>query len=152
MDKKRRRQQKIIQIITENEISNQFELQAELRQANEEVTQATLSRDLFELGIVKVPGKQKMYRYTFPQSKTQNNTQKWDQLALLFKNFVTGYESAANLLVVKTMPGNASGVAQAIDSLNLEGMLGSIAGDDTILIIARTPEDVEKIAENFDNL
>ncbi|MCI0513677.1 arginine repressor [candidate division KSB1 bacterium] len=152
MDKKHRRQQKITQIITESEISNQFELQAELRQASEEVTQATLSRDLFELGIVKVPGIQKMYRYAFPQSKIQNTTQKWDQLALLFKNFVIGYESAGNLLVVKTMPGNASGVAQAIDSLNLEGTLGSIAGDDTILIIARTAEDVEKIGENFDNL
>lgn len=152
MDKKHRRQQKITQIITESEISNQFELQAELRQASEEVTQATLSRDLFELGIVKVPGIQKMYRYAFPQSKIQNTTQKWDQLALLFKNFVIGYESAGNLLVVKTMPGNASGVAQAIDSLNMEGTLGSIAGDDTILIIARTAEDVEKIGENFDNL
>ncbi len=152
MDKKKRRHQKIRLIIDEKEISNQFELQAELRAQDEEVTQATLSRDLFELGIIKVPGNQKMYRYALPQSRPENHTKNWHQFSMEFNNFVTRFEAVNNLLVIKTLPGNASGVALAIDNLNMDGMLGSIAGDDTIVIIARTAEDVEKIVERFEKL
>lgn len=152
MDKKRRRHQKIQQIIEEKEVSNQFELQAELRQLGEEVTQATLSRDLFELGIIKTPGNQKMYKYSFPPTKTENKSKRWNQFVLEFNNFVTSFEAAGNLLVVRTLPGNASGVALAIDNLHFEGMLGSIAGDDTVLIIGKTVEHVERIVEKFETI
>lgn len=152
MDKKKRRHQKIRLIIVEKEISNQFELQADLRSRDEEVTQATLSRDLFELGIIKIPGNQKMYRYALPQQRPENNNKNWHQFAMEFNNFVTRFEATNNLLVIKTLPGNASGVALAIDNLNLDGMLGSIAGDDTIVIIGRTTEDIEKIVQQFEKL
>jgi len=152
MDKKRRRHQKIQQIIVDKEISNQFELQAELRELGEEVTQATLSRDLFELGIIKTPGNRKMYKYSFPPSKTENIAKRWNQFVLEFNNFVTSFEAAGNLLITRTSPGNASGVALAIDNLQLDGVIGSIAGDDTILIIGRTPEDIERVVEKFEKI
>lgn len=152
MDKKKRRHQKIQSIIAEKEISNQFELQTELRNLGEEVTQATLSRDLFELGIIKTPGSQKMYKYSLPPEKSDNKVKRWNQFILEFNNFVTSFEATGNLLVARTLPGNASGVALAIDDLKLEGMLGSIAGDDTVLIIGRTPEDIKKIAKKFKEL
>lgn len=152
MDKKKRRHQKIQQIIADREISNQFELQTELRQLGDEVTQATLSRDLFELGIIKIPGNQKMYKYSFPPSKSENIAKRWNQFILEFNNFVTGFEITGNMLVARTTPGNASGVALAIDNLQLEGILGSIAGDDTILIIGRTADDIEKVVEKFEQI
>ena len=152
MDKKRRRHQKIKQIIVEKEISNQFELQSELQKMGEEVTQATLSRDLFELGIIKTPGNQKMYRYSFPQPKAENRAKRWSQFALEFNSFVTNLEPAGNLLVIKTLPGNASGVALAIDNLSIDYILGSIAGDDTILIIGRKPDDISRLVNEFEKL
>jgi len=143
-----RRQKKILELVEQNVIRTQEELAEALKNAGFDVTQATVSRDIKELGLVKIPFKKDSYRYALPQKTV--SAASVERLKRLFADAVSSYEQSENLIVIKTLPGAAQGVASAIDQVSFPEILGTIAGDDTILIIARNRDDVSKLLTRFD--
>lgn len=140
---KKIRQQKILELIKAFEIDTQEELCEKLKELGFIVTQATVSRDIKELDIVKTSGQTKKYKYGIQAAQTQNDA----GMFLLFKTSVTKVTCAQNLVVVKTISGNANAVAAAIEKLHIPEIIGCVAGDDTILFVASTVSDAEKIEE-----
>jgi transcriptional regulator of arginine metabolism len=128
-------------------VGSQAELQAALQQRNIHVSQATLSRDMKELGMVKTPLADQQYRYVVPEEAAQQR--RYDRLQLAFRHFVHSYDHAGNLVVVKTSPGTAHAVAVDLDAMQWDDMLGTIAGDDTILIVMRSVRAVKQLHERF---
>ncbi|MBM7097274.1 MULTISPECIES: transcriptional regulator AhrC/ArgR [Alteribacter] len=137
---------KIREIITNNEVETQDDLVAFLRNAGFNVTQATVSRDIKELHLVKVPMMDGRYKYSLPADQRFNPLQKLKRA--LMDSFVS-IEHTNNLIVMKTMPGNANAVGALIDNLDWNEVLGTICGDDTILIICRLETDTEPVSERF---
>lgn len=137
---------KIREIITSNDIETQDELVDELKNAGYNVTQATVSRDIKELHLVKVPLSDGRYKYSLPADQRFNPLQKLKRA--LVDAFVS-IDKAGHLLVMKCLPGNAMAIGALIDHLDWEEILGTICGDDTILIICRTEEQTETITERF---
>jgi transcriptional regulator of arginine metabolism len=146
---KNRRQKKILEAIAQKPIGTQGQLVEELRNAGFDATQATVSRDIRELGLVKTVGANGTSHYTFPEQtiSLQNN----DRLKRLFENSVISLDYSENLIVVKTHPGEAQGVASALDLANWEEIIGTVAGDDTILIIVKpkkaTPAVIKRLTD-----
>lgn len=137
---------KIREIIANEEIETQDDLVDRLRAAGFNVTQATVSRDIKELHLIKVPMADGRYKYSLPADQRFNPLQKLKRL--LIDSFVS-IDSASHLVVLKTMPGNAHAVAALIDNLDWEEIMGTVSGDDTILIICRTPEGAGVISQRF---
>ncbi|WP_053367075.1 transcriptional regulator AhrC/ArgR [Bacillus sp. FJAT-27245] len=137
---------KIREIITNNDIETQDDLVDELKGQGFNVTQATVSRDIKELHLVKVPLLDGRYKYSLPADQRFNPLQKLKRA--LMDAFVK-IDAAGHLLVMKTLPGNAMAIGALIDNLDWEEILGTICGDDTLLIICRTPEDTGAITERF---
>ena len=129
-----RRRQRIKEIIAEKEVNTQSELAKILSNEGYSVTQATVSRDIKELGLVKEKGRVLNYRYALPSAVYSFNSQ--DKVVVLLKSYILSVVSACNLIVIKTLEGHASACGMAIDKLEIEGVLGSVAGDDTVLIVA----------------
>ena len=144
---KRIRLQLLKKIISEQEVSDQIQLLKELRNSGIETTQATISRDLQELNVVKVRVKQGRYKYEILEKASESDLS--DQLRVVFDNFVDEIKATNNLIVIKTAPGNANSVAVIIDRLGLPEILGTIAGDDTILVIVDTDENRKRIENEF---
>ncbi|MCA1025543.1 transcriptional regulator ArgR [Cytobacillus kochii] len=137
---------KIRDLITNNDIETQDELVEELRNAGFNVTQATVSRDIKELHLVKVPLLDGRYKYSLPADQRFNPLQK------LKRNLMDAFvrlDSAGHLLVMKVLPGNAMAIGVLMDNLDWDEILGTICGDDTCLIICRTPEQAEVISKRF---
>jgi transcriptional regulator of arginine metabolism len=147
------RHQQIIDIIYRVPVRSQSELAIELRYAGHEVTQATLSRDLVELGAVKVrnPGGGLVYAVPgeggdrTPRSGVQQETLD-ARLTRLCEELLVSAEASANLVVLRTPPGAAQFLASAIDHSVLPGVLGCIAGDDTIMLVTRDPAGGTEVA------
>ena len=137
---------KIRDIIANNDIETQDELVDHLREAGYNVTQATISRDIKELHLVKVPLMDGKYKYSLPADQRFNPLQK---LKRNLKDAFVRIDSTSHLLVMKTLPGNAHAIGALIDNLDWNEILGTICGDDTCLIICRTPEDTETITNRF---
>lgn len=137
---------KIREIIANHEIETQDELVEKLREAGFNVTQATVSRDIKELHLVKVPTADGRYKYSLPADQRFNPLQKLKRV--LIDSFVS-IDYSGNLVVMKTMPGNANAVGALIDNLDWDEVMGTICGDDTVLIICRTPEGAEKSSREF---
>ncbi|MBU8907740.1 transcriptional regulator AhrC/ArgR [Desertibacillus haloalkaliphilus] len=137
---------KIREIITNNEVETQDDLVAELKNAGYNVTQATVSRDIKELHLVKVPMIDGRYKYSLPADQRFNPLQKLKRA--LMDSFVS-IDRSDNLIVMKTLPGNANAVGALIDNLDWSEILGTICGDDTILIISRSKEESPIITERF---
>lgn len=137
---------KIREIIVNREIETQDELVDHLKQAGFNVTQATISRDIKELHLVKVPMQDGRYKYSLPADQRFNPLQKLKRS--LMDSFVS-IDKANNLIVMKTLPGNANAVGALIDNLDWKEIIGTICGDDTILIICRLTEDSPVICERF---
>src|SRR6478752_6433561 len=129
---------KIRDIITNNDIETQDELVDILKNQGFNVTQATISRDIKELHLVKVPLMDGRYKYSLPADQRFNPLQKLKRS--LMDAFVR-LDSAGHLLVLKTLPGNAMAIAALIDHLNWDDVIGTVSGDDTILVICRTEKD-----------
>ncbi|MFC0269889.1 transcriptional regulator AhrC/ArgR [Metabacillus herbersteinensis] len=140
---------KIREMITNNEIETQDELVDLLKDIGYNVTQATVSRDIKELHLVKVPMMDGRYKYSLPADQRFNPLQKLKRS--LMDAFVK-IDSAGNMLVMKTLPGNANAIGALIDNLDWDEILGTICGDDTILIICRTPEETGTITDRFLNM
>ncbi|NRD80699.1 transcriptional regulator ArgR [Bacillus sp. BRMEA1] len=137
---------KIREIIAGNDIETQDELVDELRSAGYNVTQATVSRDIKELHLVKVPLSDGRYKYSLPADQRFNPLQK---LKRAMMDAFVSIDSAGHLLVMKSLPGNAMAIGALIDHLDWDEILGTICGDDTLLIICRTTEDTETITKRF---
>lgn len=131
------RQNEIIALISELEIETQEELSEQLRRRGYMVTQATISRDIRELKLVKVAGAGGKYKYALPHHEENAISSKFYNLLV---ETLTGVDSANNIVVVKTCAGMAQGAGAAIDSMGRDDIVGSVAGDDTIIIVMRTNE------------
>jgi len=142
------RQSKIIDIISKAEIETQDEICDQLNKSGFNVTQATVSRDIKELGLIKTIGKNRKYKYSFIESE-QKATGK---MINLFKESVIFIKAAQNLIVVKTLSGNGSNAGMCVDKLNLSEIIGSVAGDDTLLIVTDNNENAVKVADTLQNL
>ncbi|AIQ13657.1 transcriptional regulator AhrC/ArgR [Paenibacillus durus] len=137
---------KIREIITHRDIETQDELVEALRNAGFQVTQATVSRDIKELLLIKVPMDDGRYKYSLPTDQRYNPTQKLRRV--LVDNFVH-IDYSGNLVVMKCLPGTANSVAALIDSIEWPQIMGTISGDDTILIICRETEDSKKVVSQI---
>lgn len=137
---------KIRELISKKDIETQDELVNELKNAGFDVTQATVSRDIKELHLVKVPLPDGRYKYSLPADHRFNPLGKLKRA--LVDSFV-GIDSAQNLVVLKTLPGNANAVGALIDQLDWEEIIGTICGDDTCLIICKTTEQANQIQDKF---
>ncbi|KXS42023.1 MAG: transcriptional regulator of arginine metabolism [Candidatus Frackibacter sp. T328-2] len=147
---KNRRHLKIMNYIQEEEISTQSELARKLRADGIDVTQATVSRDIKELGLIKVPTNDQGYKYALPPEQKQGNLK--GRMERMFKDSIVEMGYSENLIVITTLPGAAQGVASLLDKVDWDGILGTVAGDDTILIIAKPKEAVSDIMDKLHNL
>ena len=143
-----RRQMKIMELISSRPIETQEELATLLSQSGFEVTQATVSRDVKELRLVKVPLGENRYGYALPPDMPKGSID--PRLRRIFRESVISMDYSENLIVIKTLPGSAQGVAYAVDNMDWEEILGSLAGDDTILVIAKHKDQVTKVMERFE--
>lgn len=132
---KTQRQAKIMEIITTNNIETQEQLLSALQVNGFQSTQATISRDIKELRIVKELTPMGSYRYT--AAATEKTSTFSSRLNTIFRECVTHYDYAQNMVVIKTMPGLASAACSAIDTMNMSVVLGTLAGDDTAFIVMR---------------
>ncbi len=139
---KNNRQQVIVKLINENEIETQDELISLLEGEGYKVTQATISRDIRELKISKVLGENGKYHYTFPKNI---QAQGKNSLKHSYSTSIISVDGSENIVVVKTHPGLAQAVATGIDAMHIDGVLGCVAGDDAIIIVARSREYTDKI-------
>ncbi len=148
---KKKRQEKIIEIITEYEVETQEELAKFLTDAGYSVTQATVSRDIRELSLVKVPGTKSKQRYTVATEGGGGGSSGGFQkhYAGVLQDGVLSMEQAGNILVIRTISGMAMAIAAAIDAMDIEGMVGSIAGDDTIMCAIKTEAMMSKVMEQM---
>lgn len=143
--KRNTRQNAIKDIIEAKEIATQEELTEELRLRGFNTTQATVSRDINELGLVKIAGKTRKFKYAFDTPKPAIG----NKIANIFKESVISIDSSLNLIVIKTSEGSASGAAFFLDKLHMSEILGTISGDDTILIIAKSIDNVPYIMDTL---
>lgn len=133
---------KIREIISNRDIETQDELVGALRAAGFQVTQATVSRDIKELLLIKVPLDDGRYKYSMPTDQRYNPVQKLKRA--LVDNFVH-IDHSANLVVMKCLPGTANSIAALLDNMEWSEIMGTISGDDTILLICREPENSQKV-------
>ncbi|MDH7498109.1 MAG: arginine repressor [Syntrophomonadaceae bacterium] len=146
---KARRHFAILEIVANERVATQEELCALLRARGFEVTQATVSRDIKELKLVKVSDRLG-YRYALPDSSSQRYSQ--DRMRRLFNDAVISIEHNESMVVIKTLPGTAHAVASTIDAADLEGVLGTVAGDDTILVVLRAQSHLADTVARFRGL
>ena len=144
-----KRQQKLLDIIKQYEVETQEELIVLLNNAGYNVTQATVSRDINELKLIKVTGQNKKYKYSqVTQSKQIDNS----KFLNLFKAAVVSIDVAQNLIVVKTLISNGAPVGATVDSLNYKEVVGCVAGDDTLLIVTHTMQEATVVASRLREL
>lgn len=155
---KKKRQEQIIEIIQNHEVETQEDLAGYLTEAGYAVTQATVSRDIRELSLEKVPGQKVRQKYamrnTIPVAAEIKHpaAQPANRYAALLQDGIVSMEQAGNLLVIKTAVGMAMAVAAALDAMEIEGIIGCIAGDDTIMCAVKTEKMVQNVIENLQNL
>ncbi|AYO30693.1 MAG: transcriptional regulator of arginine metabolism [Thermoanaerobacteraceae bacterium] len=145
---KAKRHMKIREIIKEKPIETQEELAEELRKQGFNVTQATVSRDIKELRLIKVLRDNEHYCYAEPDRSAFIS----DKLLRMLRESIISIASSENLIVIKTLSGTASAAAEAIDGLNWDEIIGTIAGDNTILVVASAKSAVKDIVEKFENI
>jgi len=144
------RHAKIKEIIEHNIIETQEELAEALRKKGIEVTQATVSRDIKELMLIKVPTGDGRYRYAFPLEKNVVFSQ--SRMERLFHDCVLLLDYSENIIVIKTLPGTAQAVASTIDYAKWPEIIGTVAGDDNILVVVKPTSAVPHILNKFQAL
>ena len=136
------RHRQIIKLIESGQIGTQSALMAALKRLGIEVSQSTLSKDMKELGMVKIPTDEGGFRYAVGEHLVPHKAL---TLERTLTDFLVEFHEAGNLLVLKTTSGHAQGVAAALDSTRWEPILGTIAGDDTILVVCKTKEGAQQV-------
>jgi len=143
---KAKRQALIREIVEAQSIQTQEELAGALRVHGMVVTQATVSRDIREMHLLKVLAEDGSYRYA---TMEKGDTGVSDRLIRMLSDSVVEMDSANNLIVIRTLPGSAHVAAEAVDNLKWPEVLGTIAGDNTILVIVRANDEVEAVIKRF---
>ncbi|WP_125152268.1 arginine repressor [Clostridium rectalis] len=140
------RHAKILELIASKDIETQEELAEELKKSGMNITQATVSRDIKELKLIKVLSNNGKYKYA-----TINHKENYisDKLVNIFSQSVMSVENVMNFVVIKTLPGSAAGAAEAIDCFRFDGIAGSLAGDNTIFVMARSEEQAAEITQKM---
>lgn len=146
---KKSRHQKIKELVEQYEIETQEELADKLKMSGYAVTQATVSRDIRELKLSKIPMGDGRQKYAIVSNSDHYLSEKY--IRVLRDGFVS-MDMAQNILVVKTVSGMAMAVAAALDAMKLKEIVGSIAGDDTIMMAVRTVEDTEIVMDKIRNV
>ena len=147
---KSKRQEALLEIIRYKRIDTQEELTNALREAGFSVTQATVSRDIKELRLIKNLGEDGRYHYTAAKSAATEEVS--SKLHTLFRDAVRTVDHACNMVVVKCLAGTAGAVCAALDSMQLPSIVGTLAGDDTIMIVSRTEADAVRLTHTLREL
>ena len=144
------RQSVILDIITHRNIETQRQLQDALLERGVKSTQATLSRDIKDMRLVKELGPNGSYRYTVSgRSESDDSRQR---LQKILRESVSSYQTAMNILVIKTLPGLASAVCSALDGMTIEGLAGTLAGDDTAFLAMISLEACDKLYHELESI
>lgn len=143
------RHAKILELIEKYPIETQEELAEKLREHGMDVTQATVSRDIKELRLIKVMSDDGTYRYA-SITRSENNIS--NKLLTVFTESFVSCDYANNIVVVKTLPGMAQAAASAVDALRWPEIVGTIAGDDTIMIVCRAEKIAEELVSKFNRM
>ena len=146
---KSKRQNEIIRLIASRDIETQEELASELRALGYKVTQATVSRDIRELRLIKVASKGGGFKYAKPD---RHEIAVSERLTRILSDSLVNVDSSGNIIVVKTLSGSANVAAEALDNLGWTEILGTIAGDNTIFIVTRTEADTTEITNRIRRL
>ena len=144
---KNNRQAKILEIIDREPIDTQEQLQQRLQEMGIVCTQATISRDIKQLHLIKEPIGQGKYRYAVSIQRNRLNVA--DKLRTIFRESIVSVDYAQNIVVIKTMSGLANAAAAALDSMNIPYVVGSIAGDDTVILVMRDTESARIFCEEI---
>ena len=147
---KTQRQAKILEIVTTRNVETQEELLQELQDAGFYSTQATISRDIKELRIVKELTSFGKYRYTTSAKEVSGTFS--TRLNTIFRECVTGFDYAQNIVVIHTLPGLASAAGSAVDAMSMSFVLGTLAGDDTVMIVMRDTNAAAAFCSEIKNL
>jgi len=140
---KTRRQKKIQELITNEVIRTQEELAQRLLENGFHVTQATISRDIKEMGLLKIPGAGDEYRYGI-QSEG-HPVSYMEKLKWMFRQAVVSFDHSENIVVIKTIPGNAQALALLFDNAGWKEVIGTVAGDDTVFLLIKPKDQVDTI-------
>lgn len=146
---KQNRHEKIVELIDIYEIETQEELADKLREAGFNVTQATVSRDIRQLHLSKVPAGNGRQKYIVLR---QDDSSLWDKYVRVLKDGFVSMDMAQNILVIKTVAGMASAVCAALDAMKWNEIVGSIAGDDTIMCAIRSVDDTVKVMDKISKI
>jgi len=144
---KEKRQFIIKKVIRENEVETQEQLVILLKELGMNVTQATISRDIKELHLIKVPGSEGRMKYQVLEGNSPDNH--LEKLKRKIEDVVIKIDCVNNLILLKTLPGNAHVIGVLLDDLKWNEMIGCVCGNDTCLIISKSPEDAETIYERI---
>ena len=141
------RQKKILELISEKSIETQEQLLLRLQERGITSTQATISRDIKQMHLVKEPVGQGVYKYAVSGNRTKLNFA--EKLRTIFRESITSIDSAQNIVVLKTMPGLASAACSALDNMDISYMVGSLAGDDTAFLVMKDTESAAIFCEEI---
>ena len=144
---KNKRHLLILKLINEEKIGTQEELASRLKEEGIDVTQATISRDIKTLGLIKVADCENNYRYSYPGTGKALESKNW--LEKMINNFVVDIEYSANIILLKCVSGTAGGLGLAVDNSDIEEVIGTVAGDDTLLIVVKPPEVAPDVYEKL---
>ncbi|MBQ2839891.1 MAG: arginine repressor [Oscillospiraceae bacterium] len=147
---KSRRQSTLLKLIEMYDISTQSELTERLSDAGFNATQATVSRDIKELRLVKAVGANGKSKYAVSHSTTDSGFS--EKLLTIFRESVLSYDNAQNIVVLKTMPGLASAACSAIDSMQSSDIVGTLAGDDTAFLVMHTAESASDFCKSLSKM
>ena len=147
---KKKRHLKILDIIENNDINTQEMLQNKLLEIGFDVTQATVSRDIKELKLVKILSSLGNYKYAVPPNLKEKNP--LSILISLFTESVISIDYAVNTVVIKCHIGMAQAVCAKLDSVDFQNIVGTLAGDDTIFVLMKSENDAIRLTENLNNL
>lgn len=146
---KKKRQEKILELISKYEIDTHEDMIARLGDEGYIVTQATISRDMRDLRLTKVPTARGTYKYAVSSANAHSNAIKLNHAVV---DSIVSVEYALNNIIIKTYPGLAQAVASGVDSLNNDNILGCVGGDDTIIVVTRDVESAGEISETIREL
>lgn len=146
---KSKRQAEILRIIAEQDIETQEDMLESLCRRGIRATQATISRDIKELNLVKQPADNGVYRYVVPPDQPARYMFA-GRLQHIFREGVTSCDVAQNIVVVKTMPGLANAAGAALDGMEIDSMVGSLAGDDTVILIMRSIQAAQMLCRDIE--
>ncbi|WP_295749493.1 arginine repressor [uncultured Oscillibacter sp.] len=147
---KNSRQAMILEIISQENIETQEQLLSRLRDRDIQCTQATISRDIKQMHLIKEPVGQGVYKYAVSGNRTKLNLA--EKLRTIFRECIVSIDYAQNIVVVKTMPGLANGACSALDNMDMADIVGSLAGDDTAFLVMRSTESAELLCQEIKDM